>query len=86
MSTFQNGEDVKKVLEIQGTCAGKHETINCQVGLSGTKAALKCVNCGENHPTNYTGCEVSMKMQDIQNEAVKSRNQRQKEQQTKTHT
>lgn len=57
-------------------CAGKHETRDCQAKLSDNRAALKCVNCGENHPANYRGCEVAKKMQEIKNEALKSRKQK----------
>lgn len=55
-------------------CADKHETSQCTKNT--TQGRTKCVNCGENHPANYRGCEVAKKMQKIKNEAIKGRQQK----------
>ena len=49
-------------------CLGKHNTKECTVDRN-TPAV--CVNCGQNHPASYRGCEVAKVLQGIRNRATK---------------
>ena len=49
-------------------CAGKHHFKNCTQPKKGKGTPpAKCVNCGENHPANYRGCEVAKEIQQMRN-------------------
>ena len=45
-------------------CAGKHHTKKCR---KPKEAQLRCVHCGEAHPTNYRGCSIATELQKIKN-------------------
>ena len=49
-------------------CLGKHSTKDCNVARN-TPAV--CVNCGQNHPASYRGCEVAKMLQGMRNKASK---------------
>lgn len=48
-------------------CAGAHPTQACQFPRS---TAAKCINCKEQHPASYRGCEVAKKLQKIRNQKL----------------
>lgn len=52
-------------------CAGKHMTNQCNIGKD---VPPKCVNCLENHPANYRGCEVAKQLQKIRNSKETGKN------------
>lgn len=49
-------------------CAGKHQTKDC---TKPPTVPAKCVNCGQAHPANYTGCEAYKKALDAKMPAEK---------------
>lgn len=54
-------------------CTGKHLTRNCTVDRS---VPPTCVNCKEQHPANYRGCEVAKELQKMRNLRKKTGNKR----------
>lgn len=53
-------------------CAGKHHYTKCTKSKEGLP---KCVNCGENHPSNYRGCVVAKEIQKLRRKVVDKKNQ-----------
>lgn len=47
-------------------CAGKHLTNQCKIDI---KVPAKCVNCQQNHPANYRGCEIAKELQKVRDKA-----------------
>lgn len=54
-------------------CAEKHLTIDCKLSRNSKPT---CINCQEQHPASYRGCEVAKQLQKIWNQRHKQNNQK----------
>lgn len=64
-------------------CAGKHSSDECRIDK---QSPATCVNCKENHPANYRGCEVAKEIQKRRDTLKKSVRPQQKPKKAKPET